>query len=236
MAENSNRARRPGRPRLDSGLPPVTRESIAEAALALAADDGFPALTMRNLAERLGVTVRALYNHVADRQEVINLVAARMTELHPQRALDAEDWEASVRALYRDTRAAYRTMGRALLFSLDETITPIEVPVHRVLLPERLLAFLTDIGLTLADALTWRAQFLGDTFSFALLIDHRYDRAGADERRTMQEPVPRPWLDAHVEIDAPHSRQATKLPTVASDDLFERMIDRAILTVTAMRG
>lgn len=236
MAENSTRPRRPGRPRLDSDLPPLTRASIAEAALTFAADHGFPRLTMRSLAERLGVTVRALYNHVANRQEVIDLIAARMIELHPERALNADEWEASIRALYQDTRAAHRTMGRALLFALDETVTPVEVPTHRILLPERLLAFLTDIGLSLPDALTWRAQFLGDTFSFSLLIDHRYDRANADERRAMQDPVPKTWLDAHPEIDAPHTRHATELPEATSNDLFESMIDRAILTITAMRG
>lgn len=236
MVENSTRPRRPGRPRLDSELPPLTRESIAEAALDFAADHGFPALTMRSLAERLGVTVRALYNHVANRQEVIDLIAARIMELHPERELDADEWETSIRSLYQDARAAYRTMGRALLFALDATVTPVEVPTHRILLPERLLAFLTDIGLSLPDGLTWRAQFLGDIFSFSLLIDHRYDRAGADERRAMQDPVPKLWLDAHPEVDAPHSRHAAELPDASSDDLFEHMIDRAILTITAMRG
>ncbi|ALJ19791.1 TetR/AcrR family transcriptional regulator [Microbacterium sp. No. 7] len=232
--ENSDRPRRPGRPRLDGPVPPVTRASIAEAALGLAADRGFPALTMRSLAERLGVTVRALYNHVADRQDVVDLVAARIMELHPQRRLDAADRETSVRALYHDTREAYRRMGRALLFSLDETVTPVEVPPERVLLPERLLAFLTDVGLSLPDALAWRAQFLGDVFGFALMIDHRYDRADARERRSMQDPVPRGWLDAHPEIDAPRSRAAADLPDSTSDELFERLVDRAVLSLDAL--
>lgn len=232
--ESRTRTRRPGRPRLGDGLPPLTRESIAEAGLAFAADHGFPALTMRSLAERLGVTVRALYNHIEGRQQVIDLISARMMELHPERPLDPVDWEASIRMLYRDARAAYRTMGRALLFALDETVTPVEVPARRILLPEQLLAFLIDIGLSLPDALIWRAQFLGDVFSFSLLIDHRYDRTDADGRRAMQDPVPRPWLDAHPEIDAPHSRHAAELPDASSDDLFEHMIDRAILTITAM--
>ena len=235
VAESSDRVRRPGRPRLDSGLPPLTRESIAEAGLAFAADHGFPALTMRSLAERLGVTVRALYNHVEGRQEVIDLISARMMELHPERTLDPNEWEASIRTLYRDTRAVYRTLGRALLFPLDETVTPVEVPERRILLPERLLAFLSDVGLSLPDALIWRAQFLADIFSFSLLIDHRYDRAGTVERRAIQDPILKPWLDAHPEADAPHSRHAAELPDASSDEMFEYMIDRAILTITAMR-
>ncbi|MEE2058617.1 TetR/AcrR family transcriptional regulator [Rhodococcus artemisiae] len=224
-----------GRPRRDSATPPLTRALIAETALDLVADEGFSALTMRNLASRLGVTVRALYNHVTDRQDVIDLLAALMMELQSEHDLDVGDWRTSVRGLYRNTREQYRRIGRALLFPLAETVTPSELHPHRILRSEQLLAFLTDLGLAIEDALAWHAQFLIDVFGYALLIDYRYDRSDERTRRAMQDPVPKEWLDAHPDIEAPVSRSATLLPDWTSDELFERMADRAIIMIESLR-
>lgn len=228
---HADHPRRRGRPRADQGRAPLTRDIIAETALAIAADNGFSALTMRALSERLGVTVRALYHHVEDRQDVVNLVAERMIALHDERDLDPAAWRESVRTLYDDARTTYRRMGRAVLFALDERVTTGAVPAERVLLPERVLVFLTRIGLPLEDALVWHTQFLIDVSGFALMIDHRYDRGDDDTRDSMQDPVPAAWLAAHPDVDAPLARAATALPRETSDALFERMVERAILTI-----
>lgn len=234
--DRASQARRGrGRPRIGADTTPLTRERIAQVALELAADRGFPALTMRSLAERLGITVRPLYNHVTGRQDVVDLVAARMMDSMPERRLDPFDWQGSIRNLYSEARDAYRTMGRALLFALDETVTPVEVPIPRILLPERMLAFLTEVGLDLEDALVWRTQFLTDLLGFALLIDYPYDRSDPDERHALRDPVPRAWLDAHPEAPAPLARRATRLPEWHSEDLFDHYVERAIHTAATMR-
>ncbi|MYV59771.1 TetR family transcriptional regulator, partial [Streptomyces sp. SID4931] len=61
------------RPATRKGRPVLTRESIAAKALEMAGAQGFASLTMRALATELGVTVRALYNYVEDRQDVVHL-------------------------------------------------------------------------------------------------------------------------------------------------------------------
>jgi AcrR family transcriptional regulator len=201
----------------------------------IAADRGFAALTMRTLAAHLGITVRPLYNHVHGRQDVVDLVAARLMSLQPAYDLDADQWQDSVRRLYAHARQAYRVMGRAILFPLDETVTPVELPIERILQPERLLTFLTAVGLTLEDALAWRAEFLSDMLGFVLLVDHRYDRAAPEVRSELHHPVPRRWLEAHPAVDAPLARAATTLTEYTSDDLFDRFTDRAITTIAALR-
>jgi AcrR family transcriptional regulator len=50
---------------------PLDRVTIVEAGIALADDEGVGALTMRRLAERLGFKVMALYNHVANKDELL---------------------------------------------------------------------------------------------------------------------------------------------------------------------
>lgn len=228
--------RRRGRPAKTDARAPLTKDSLAGAGLRIAGDEGFGNLTMRRLADEVGVTVRALYNVVADRQEVVDLVAARMIESLPEHDYPTGDWRASVRRMYQEARAAYRLFPRATLISLDETVTATEVPDKRILAPERMLAFLVDLGLTLDDALAVRSFFLVEIFGFVLLVDYRYDRSDAAVREMMSHPVPRPWLDAHPDVAAPLSREVASRPGQTPEHAFEAMIERAIADIERRRS
>jgi AcrR family transcriptional regulator len=209
----------------------VTRDDIAEAALRIAGDAGFPALTMHGLARELGVTTRALYNHVRDRQEVVDLAAQRMVEGLPQTQWDASRWRESLREGYEEARAAYRRIPRAVLVSLDETVIPSEVPAARFLLAESMLTFFTDIGLSLEWALAMRGAFLSDVFAHALLIDYRYDRGSEAVREAMGQPIPAGWLEAQRDVDAPLSRGVASLPSPTNDDMFAAVVDLRIAAI-----
>lgn len=62
--------RRPAAPRQE---PPLTRERIIEAAIALLDEEGMDRLTMRRLAERLGTGATTLYWHIDTKDDVIDL-------------------------------------------------------------------------------------------------------------------------------------------------------------------
>ena len=51
---------------------PLTRERVLRAALALADAGGEEALTMRNLGKQLGVEAMSLYNHVANKEDILD--------------------------------------------------------------------------------------------------------------------------------------------------------------------
>lgn len=102
----------------------LSRDLIARRAFELAGDEGFPAVTMHRLAREFGVSPRALYSHVENRQDIVDAVGALMMQELPVLHLDASDWQNSLRAAYRDARAAYRKHPRALLIAMDETLTP----------------------------------------------------------------------------------------------------------------
>jgi AcrR family transcriptional regulator len=51
---------------------PLTRERVLRAALALADDGGDQALSMRNLGKKLGVEAMSLYNHVANKEDILD--------------------------------------------------------------------------------------------------------------------------------------------------------------------
>ena len=74
---------------------PLSKERVLTAALALADAEGIEALSMRRLARELGVEAMSLYNHVANKDEIldglIDLVASKF-ELP-----DTGDWKTAMR-------------------------------------------------------------------------------------------------------------------------------------------
>ncbi|ASO20339.1 AcrR family transcriptional regulator [Actinoalloteichus hoggarensis] len=90
------------------GRPTLSRRRVLTEALRLIDAEGASALGVRRLAARLGVTPMALYNHVADRQDLVDGVAEIV--LSEARLAEAErsPYEtviAQARALYRAYRA-----------------------------------------------------------------------------------------------------------------------------------
>lgn len=82
----------------------LTRERVLGAALDLVDSEGLGALTMRSLADRLGVVPMALYRHVRNKEDLIDgvLDLATAQVVMPERDLD---WRAGLEALARSVRA-----------------------------------------------------------------------------------------------------------------------------------
>lgn len=76
---------------------PLSRDSILAAAIELADNEGVAALSMRNLARRLGFEVMALYNHIANKNDLLSQmvdtvagqIEAPPSEMEPMRAVRA---------------------------------------------------------------------------------------------------------------------------------------------------
>lgn len=97
--------RRRGRPREQA----VTREGIAQAALAVARAQGYERLTMAVVARRLGVAPSALYNHVAGKAELLALLQdAVMGEVEVDVLRRAARAEIPVRDAVRAWAHSYR--------------------------------------------------------------------------------------------------------------------------------
>src|ERR1700693_1483386 len=57
------------------GRPGLTREAVVARALEIGTAEGLEAVSLRRLAQELGVTPMALYRHVRDKQDLINAMA-----------------------------------------------------------------------------------------------------------------------------------------------------------------
>ena len=87
---------------------PLTRERVLRAAMDLADAEGLGALTMRALAERLGVKPMALYHHVANKEEILDgIVDVVFAEIELPTA--DGDWREAMR---RRAASARDVLGR----------------------------------------------------------------------------------------------------------------------------
>lgn len=75
---------------------PLTRERVLRAALHLADEEGLEALSMRRLAQELGVEAMSLYNHVAGKDDLLDGIADMVVGEIEVPAIGA-DWKAAMR-------------------------------------------------------------------------------------------------------------------------------------------
>jgi TetR/AcrR family tetracycline transcriptional repressor len=163
---------------------PVTREEIVGAAIALLDEAGLHGLTLRRLAQRLGIRAPTLYWHVRDKRELLDLMADALS----REALDGQrqpgpgqpwwDWLAGIARSERAVLLAHRDSALVLAGN---------TPVHQALPAiEQEMRALVDAGFTPPQALmTLRA--LG-----AYVVGEVMDIQGAAERARPEPDQPAP--------------------------------------------
>src|SRR6478736_1153991 len=91
----------------DGEAPPpkerLTVERIVDAAMDLMAEQGYDAVSMRSLARALDTGPASLYAHVANREEIDQLVIDRIAAKLELPEPDPERWAEQLKQLLRDT-------------------------------------------------------------------------------------------------------------------------------------
>lgn len=80
---------------------PLTRERIVTAALEIADHGGFESVSMRRVAVHLGSGTMSLYRHIADKDELVSAMVARVTGAYPYPDAAGMDWRECMHALAR---------------------------------------------------------------------------------------------------------------------------------------
>lgn len=132
----------------------LNRQAVVDAALELLAESGIDGLSMRALADRLGVKAASLYWHVRDKQQVLELLAEALLDRVTVPA-GTSGWRAQVRgacAQLAEVLSDEATAGTVILASLPT--------IQRSRLAEELTRTLAAAGLAEAGAA-----------AFALIVD-----------------------------------------------------------------
>lgn len=182
-----------------AGRPPLGREEVVRAALDLLDEVGLDGLTMRTLAERLGVKAASLYWHLRHKDELQDLMVeainAQLPDPDPalpwRESLERQAW-AWRRLLLRHRDAARLVMGRFV--ARPNTLRQVE----------HVLAALRGAGFSDQDVAN--AGYLFSTFVPGFVAEETTRKSPSPSTREVRGGVaaaagsPSPLEDAHLEI------------------------------------
>jgi AcrR family transcriptional regulator len=103
---------------------PLTRDAVLRAAVAYADRDGIEALSMRRLGQELGVEAMSLYNHVANKEDLLDgMVDVVVGEIEPP--AEGARWKARLRRRILSAREALlRHPWASSVIGSRRTLTP----------------------------------------------------------------------------------------------------------------
>jgi TetR/AcrR family tetracycline transcriptional repressor len=169
----------------------LDQRQIVQAALELLDEVGFDGLTMRNLAQKLGIKAASLYWHVRGKQELLSLLAeeicAPMSE--PDRTLP---WQTQLEIFaydYRRVLLAHRDAARVLAGSGGPS------GPKRLQLTERGLRTLLDAGFDHKDA-AYAGFLLNDYVVMFVLEETQSAHAAAQRPSEDASPDVPSWMEA----------------------------------------
>ncbi len=158
MVEKIRGGRKTTAPRL-----PLSRNQVLAAAAEIADERGIGAVTMREVASRLGVEAMSLYNHVANKDDILDGMVDLVIE-HVELPSDVIGWREAMR---RRAVSAHEVFGRhpwvPQLLDSRETSGP-----SRMLYLDWVLGTLVTAGFPLEDAA--RAFSLLDSYIYGFGI------------------------------------------------------------------
>lgn len=176
----------------------VNRDQLVQVALDLVDDAGADALSMRAVAARVDRQVSSLYNHVASRGELIELIRARIVAGIDTSAFDSEPWDSALAAWARSYLRAFAAHPN--LIRLLAT-TPIR-DVSTFEMYDIVIGSLVDSGWPIQDAVavmrTVEAHVLGSALDIVAPSD-----------MLAQSSVPARLRMVHAALDPRHAESAS---------------------------
>jgi AcrR family transcriptional regulator len=168
----------------------ISRHDVLSAALELAETDGLEAVSMRAVAERLGVTAMALYRHVDGKDDLLDGLVEQLLDELP---LPAEDlpWDERLRALGSSVRqAASRHPGAFGMLLRRPASTPAARRPR-----DAVYAALREAGVP--DELVPRAERVLSTFMLGFAASEAGGRFAGHDPATVEADLA--WVTALIE-------------------------------------
>lgn len=207
----------------------LTRDDIVDAALELVRTEGIQAVTMRRLADLIGVTPMALYHHVPNKGVLLDLVVERVgADL--LLAHDGRPWTDQIRAYAHAWREELHRYPGVAGYLLRQPAPP--AMSWRIM--DDAISLMVEAGLEEREA----TRAFAGLVSFVLARcdqeevmaghAHEVDDDLSDDRIRALLPA------AHDNLDL--GRVAGYLKELSADEHFAYMLDRILVGIDAERG
>jgi AcrR family transcriptional regulator len=198
----------------------LTRDRIVAEALRLLDAEGAEALSMRKLAAALGVGATSLYWHVANRDELIELVVNEVNrELDVPDADEVHDWWEATRRFAHSMRSAI-VRHRWVVSELDHVVAAVPGPNLKDA-TERMLAVFEAAGFPLPEA----ERALNTVSAYVAGI--ALSEAALHGLLARQGQSPQEWLDEQMrasdDVTEGHERLRTVTTAYAGQDPQQAM-------------
>lgn len=219
---------------------PLSKARVLEAAMSLADRTGIESLTMRNLAQELGVEAMSLYYHVANKEALLDgLVDSLLAEIEQERGnfevvLDQTGWLSTMRSLILTARTVMlRHPWAPRVIESRTTMTPTLLRYFNALLGIMIEGgFSNDLGHHAMHALGSRA--LG--FNQELFEPDNTDQGDQDAETMMADLAPQlPYLMGML-ADVVHDDPDTTLGWCDDQTEFEFGLDLLLTGLEARRA
>jgi AcrR family transcriptional regulator len=204
----------------------MTVEGIVAAAIAIADADGLDALSMRRVADALGVGTMSLYRYLPGKTELYELMLDAVMGEDAPPPLDESGWRASLANVARQSLGGYRRHPWLLEASLSRGL----VGPNQAAVMDKLLTILDGTGLTNGQRMAVVGLVIGYVQGRARQLAETArttQRSGLSDNQFWQEFGP--LLDRHLD--------ATRFPALATvwrddeltwEDEFEFGLDRVL--------
>src|SRR5438132_13160819 len=100
----------------------LSRERVLDAAIRLADEGGIESLSMRKLARTLGVEAMSLYNHVANKGDLVDAIVDLVVD-EIELPAGEDDWEAAIRTCAVSAHEAFLRHPWACSLVISPTTT-----------------------------------------------------------------------------------------------------------------
>jgi AcrR family transcriptional regulator len=152
---------------------PLSRDRILQAALGLADESGIESLTMRKLGQLLGFEAMSLYNHVANKDDVLDGILDLVLD-ESELPSPAGDWHSAIRSSAISVHAALRRHP----WACNLVMAPARIRPARLRYMDSLLGRLREAGFSAET--TYHAYHVLDAHIFGFSLweaSHSYNAA-----------------------------------------------------------
>ncbi len=182
-----------------TGKPALSEAKILDTALTLANETGLEALSMRKLADRLGVKAMSLYNHVANKDAMLEGMVERVMS-KMQFEWRGQDWQ---QCMLLRARQAYHVLSR-YPWATQLLVSRVNAGANMLHYVDDTLGCLHEAGFSLEDAdHAWNAM---DSFIYGYILQEQNFPFAPEEYASTAEA----YLDAVPASDYPYLHQLTK--------------------------